>query len=173
MKKFDDEDGVWRTVGGRRIFIRNGESLSSAMKRSGKFKKDNKKDEKLKENRDEIKTNNNDLRKKYFGSNLNLYNQDEEVIKEINSKDFASVKNFKELIDDYENNENSDYYADVIKLAQERIAVRKENEIREFEKKRYIENKKQLAKLRKEHSVNLSAIEYYYEEIKKYENKYK
>ena len=38
MAKNDFEDGVWRTVGGRRIFIRDGESLSSAMKKSGKFK---------------------------------------------------------------------------------------------------------------------------------------
>ena len=35
----EDEDGVWRTVGGRRIFIRNGESLTDAMRKSGKFKK--------------------------------------------------------------------------------------------------------------------------------------
>lgn len=40
---FDDGDGVWRTVGGKHIFIRTGESLSSAMKRSGKFKFSNKK----------------------------------------------------------------------------------------------------------------------------------
>lgn len=35
--------GVWRTVGGRRIFIANGQSLKDAMKASGKFKnlKDN------------------------------------------------------------------------------------------------------------------------------------
>lgn len=31
------EDGVWRTVGGRRIFIKNGQDLASAMKESGKF----------------------------------------------------------------------------------------------------------------------------------------
>ncbi len=37
-EKYDDEDGVWRTVGGRRIFIRNGQALSDAMKESGKFK---------------------------------------------------------------------------------------------------------------------------------------
>ena len=37
-KKYDSEDGVWRTVGGRRIFIRNGQDLSSAMRESGKFK---------------------------------------------------------------------------------------------------------------------------------------
>lgn len=36
-KKYDSENGVWRTVGGRRIFIRNGQDLSSAMKESGKF----------------------------------------------------------------------------------------------------------------------------------------
>ena len=33
--------GVWRTVGGRRIFIKDGQDLSSAMKESGKFKKNN------------------------------------------------------------------------------------------------------------------------------------
>ena len=33
-----DIGGVWRTVGGRRIFIKNGEDLGSAMKNSGKFK---------------------------------------------------------------------------------------------------------------------------------------
>lgn len=37
------EDGVWRTVGGRRIFIKNGQDLSSAMKASGKFNKKKKK----------------------------------------------------------------------------------------------------------------------------------
>lgn len=31
------EKGVWRTIGGRRVFIKEGESLSDAMKRSGKF----------------------------------------------------------------------------------------------------------------------------------------
>lgn len=40
MAKYDDDiGGVWRTIGGRRVFIRNGEDLASAMKRSGKFKK--------------------------------------------------------------------------------------------------------------------------------------
>lgn len=39
MVKYNDTDGVWRTVGGRRIFIKNGQDLASAMKESGKFKK--------------------------------------------------------------------------------------------------------------------------------------
>lgn len=33
----NDIGGVWRTVGGRRIFIKDGQDLSSAMKESGKF----------------------------------------------------------------------------------------------------------------------------------------
>lgn len=33
-----EEKGVWRTIRGRRVFIRSGEDLESAMKRSGKFK---------------------------------------------------------------------------------------------------------------------------------------
>lgn len=32
------EDGVWRTIAGRRVFIKEGQSLSEAMKESGKFK---------------------------------------------------------------------------------------------------------------------------------------
>lgn len=38
-KKYEEEDGVWRTVGGRRIFIADGEDLATAMKRSGKFER--------------------------------------------------------------------------------------------------------------------------------------
>ena len=38
MEKFNEDDGVWRTISGRKVFIRDGESLSSAMSRSGKFK---------------------------------------------------------------------------------------------------------------------------------------
>lgn len=33
-----DEGGVWRTIGGRKVFIRDGQSLSEAMRESGKFK---------------------------------------------------------------------------------------------------------------------------------------
>lgn len=33
----DNEGGVWRTISGRRVFIRDGQSLSDAMARSGKF----------------------------------------------------------------------------------------------------------------------------------------
>ena len=43
-----DENGVWRTVGGRKIFIRDGQNLADAMKESGKFNKTTSKVEKQK-----------------------------------------------------------------------------------------------------------------------------
>lgn len=44
----DDIGGVWRTIGGRRIFIKDGEDLETAMKKSGKFKTLNNKSEEKK-----------------------------------------------------------------------------------------------------------------------------
>lgn len=34
-----NESGIWRTVRGRRIFIKEGQSLTDAMRESGKFQK--------------------------------------------------------------------------------------------------------------------------------------
>ena len=34
MASYDNEDGVWRTIGGRRVFIKKGQSLQDAMKES-------------------------------------------------------------------------------------------------------------------------------------------
>ena len=36
-KKNEDIGGVWRTIGGRRVFIKEGQDLATAMKESGKF----------------------------------------------------------------------------------------------------------------------------------------
>ena len=38
MPKYDEANGVWRTIGGRKVFIKTGQSLSEAMIESGKFK---------------------------------------------------------------------------------------------------------------------------------------
>lgn len=46
------EKGVWRTIGGRRVFIKDGQDLSTAMRESGKFTK-NKKDDKIGNNHSE------------------------------------------------------------------------------------------------------------------------
>ena len=37
-KDYNKEDGVWRTIGGRKVFIRKGQNLADAMIESGKFK---------------------------------------------------------------------------------------------------------------------------------------
>ena len=59
------ENGVWRTVGGRRIFIKDGQDLASAMKESGKFKNKTdeqiKKLEKLENKKDELENKINNL----------------------------------------------------------------------------------------------------------------
>jgi len=39
MVKVEGVQGVWRTIGGRRVFIKDGQDLATAMKESGKFKK--------------------------------------------------------------------------------------------------------------------------------------
>ena len=56
MTTFNGKDGVWRTVGGRHIFIANGQSLKDAMKASGKFKnlKKDKESDKSDEKNDKI-----------------------------------------------------------------------------------------------------------------------
>ena len=49
MAWLNGKEGVWRTVGGRKIFIATGQSLKDAMKASGKFKNLNDKKEEGKE----------------------------------------------------------------------------------------------------------------------------
>lgn len=50
MAWLNGKEGVWRTVGGRKIFIATGQSLKDAMKASGKFKNLNDNKEKLEKN---------------------------------------------------------------------------------------------------------------------------
>lgn len=69
-----DIGGIWRTVGGRRIFIKDGEDLETAMKKSGKFKKNeikNKDDDKKETNKNIIDKNTEEFSKK-------IMNQDKE-----------------------------------------------------------------------------------------------
>ena len=37
MNKYQENEGVWKTIAGRRVFIRNGQSLQEAIDSSGKF----------------------------------------------------------------------------------------------------------------------------------------
>ena len=74
MAKYDDIGGHWRTIGGRRVFIKDGQSLSSAMKESGKFNSSKQEQEKVKQNvTQEIKD--------YFKENDKDWNSDKEFKK--------------------------------------------------------------------------------------------
>lgn len=77
-KNYENEDGVWRTVGGRRIFIRNGQDLSSAMRESGKFKSSLKKP-KIDDERDT-------LQYKEKNDYINKNKQYEEMKKRVNEQ---------------------------------------------------------------------------------------
>lgn len=121
-----------------------------------------------------------ELRRKYFGDNLEVWSQPDEVIREINSKNFLTAKNFNQVLYDYENNPDSDWYIEVIKRAQGRIAERKERkELANQEKaqqdkiareeREYKQAKRKLASLRKDHSTDIYLIDRLYQQIKDYE----
>lgn len=48
----EDIGGVWRTIGGRKVFIKDGQDLASAMKESGKFKSSAKKTKEESQNKE-------------------------------------------------------------------------------------------------------------------------
>ncbi len=97
MANKNDSDGVWRTISGRRVFIRNGQSISSAMKASGKFK--SKKNESTKNKtkmqemavkgapekdlKDQYKTSLNDVSKMEYEGKINK-DEYEKSVKNIN-----------------------------------------------------------------------------------------
>lgn len=87
-----DIGGVWRTVGGRRIFIKDGDDLVTAMKSSGKFgnKKNNTSDIKEKIN-DFFKDK--DLTKEH----LIMFNDKGDILQTIEGKDDSNVGDLKTL----------------------------------------------------------------------------
>lgn len=63
-------EGVWRTISGRRVFIKKGQSLTEAMKESGKFKnsnKDNSKSDKKTSKINDLKRKINEFEEKHEG----------------------------------------------------------------------------------------------------------
>ena len=120
MAKDDFENGVWRTVGGRRIFIKDGESLSSAMKKSGKFGKKKREDEieKLQKEYDSIK-NMFDPRKAELRDKINAL------------KEGKSVEEYKKSEKDKQEKQKQEYLKEKeARLKEEKDATRKENEIK-------------------------------------------
>ena len=76
----DDIGGVWRTVGGRRIFIKDGQDLASAMKESGKFKKSEKVKTEIEE---QGKSNRQEVSDKIQDHILEYYDSEEDFVKQM------------------------------------------------------------------------------------------
>ena len=110
--------GVWRTVGGRRIFIKDGSNLSSAMKESGKFKSKKKKIEELQKEYDSIQD--------MFSPRKAELRDKIDALKE-----GKSVDKYKKEQKDKEAKQKEDYLKEKQqRLSEEREAKRKENEIK-------------------------------------------
>jgi len=117
MKKYEETDGVWRTVRGRRIFIRKGEDLASAMKRSGKF--DNLKREdvtkgrfdlKKDELREKAQKNLNKAQENYKKAENNPNDKKRHKYHEEYEKEYSKykkkenkIKEYNKLIEEYDN----------------------------------------------------------------------
>lgn len=115
----DDIGGVWRTVGGRRIFIKDGEDLETAMKKSGKFDKNGKKNiiDYTKE-AEKIKNNIKELEEDKYSDGT--YNIDSKEVVEFETgyqatfqqlNDNYSDKDFVELVEKYKGMTDGKAYA--------------------------------------------------------------
>ena len=130
-----DLGGVWRTVGGRRIFIKDGEDLATAMKNSGKFGKNeikNKKDDKKakkkltdEEKEEEIKKLQEEFEK------TSLFDQKKA---ELRDKINMLEEDFEGTLEEYRAKKEADKQARV-KLREEKENI-KEQKIKEIEEKR-------------------------------------
>lgn len=116
--------------------------------------------------------------KEMFKGNYDPYSQPQEIIDIIN-KGIAGCSSWKELMNDYNDNPDSDWYIDIIKAAQRELARRdidkKEKEEKQKavdEEKEYNSAKRELDKLRKEHSTRIGRIDYLFNLIKDYESKH-
>jgi chromosome segregation ATPase len=127
------EDGVWRTVGGRRIFIKEGQSLSDAMRNSGKFEEK------------DVKTK----LKKQFDKNKEKQSDNQEKIEKL-EKELEEAKGFlergkiREKIEALKENKTVEQYRKdkeekrivALKEREEKEKQLKEQKIKEIEQRR-------------------------------------
>jgi hypothetical protein len=90
-----EEKGVWKTISGRRVFIKEGQSLTDAMKNSGKF-----------ENKLGVEIQNKQL-ELFNKQTLSRINELEDELKPEKIKEFkeiheSEIKRYVTKIDDYE-----------------------------------------------------------------------
>ena len=175
-KKYDEEDGVWRTIGGKRIFIQKGESLSDAMKKSGKFPTQKKKEFKNNETKEETKV---DIEKEYKQriSTARTQKELEEADKYYEEKTGINPGNelerkMKQDREEYEYGSSKEKFNDLVDAVNE---INKKNinnlEISDKEKEKlYDENDKKIEKYKK--NISDGDTKYIKEHIEKRELKY-
>lgn len=118
-----NEKGVWRTIGGRRVFIKEGQDLASAMKESGKFKSASKgtaKKEMTAEDKVFEDFKNSDGSKENFEKALNKISE-MEYNNEINPDEYKEYisKIQKEYVEKNKKTNNDDYEYNLYKQAKE------------------------------------------------------
>ena len=120
-----DLGGVWRTIGGRRIFIKDGEDLATAMKKSGKFK-NTKKEEQKTNNEEEIKK----LQEEYDNIKSMFDPRKAELRDKINAlKEGKDLETYRKEQADKQVKLKKEYEQEkATRLKEQREARRKENE---------------------------------------------
>ena len=106
-EKMNEEDGVWRTIGGRRVFIRNGQSLADAMKESGKFKNLQKTE---KNKKDDYTKQEEERRKLVKELKEKLSEKDYKDLIDRSAKEEISNDEFKKILDKAKEEKNNDDY---------------------------------------------------------------
>ena len=130
MAEYNGKEGVWRTVGGRRIFIEDGEDLATAMKKSGKFKTSN--SSSIKDMIESFQPKDNKYMK--FGYNIkkdeiNLYAKGKRSINDLDDDDLdiddfaiTKIENWaKKIKVQIKKDQVVDNYKEVAKLIQSEI----------------------------------------------------
>lgn len=113
-----DTNGVWRTVGGRRIFIKDGQDLTSAMKESGKFSSNEKKFNSL--NEKEI----DDMQKSSDKCYNNLTSDEKDAMYEYAMGGYQDVNDF--LNGKFEGYENTKDFVNQIDNAMSKYLLNKD-----------------------------------------------
>ncbi len=139
----NDLGGVWRTVGGRHIFIKDGDDLATAMKKSGKYKFDK---SKISENivKTEVKdVTDEEALDEYCKSSFELGKEAGWTDKDMSYEDYK-----KEFI---ENKGNMNFFNDNKEAIKKSIKNRRLEEQKTFEEK---------SKEYKEHRYKEAALKY-------------
>lgn len=146
MAKNDDIGGVWRTVGGRRIFIKDGQDLKTAMKESGKFKTKKIKNQEIEQEQFEKKYNAEEqfkIKKEYedIKKQLNVKEQEYNTLRakwrKENYPDLKSgTQEFKDANKEYDIKNKEKFLSDNKKIYEDydRISKQKEEYFNQLKK---------------------------------------